>query len=574
MGVSILNSKNKPALQTIAIGLFFLVALITWTLWQFHFNYMIALYDSFFHTQRIYEIRLAFQQHTLPNWVNFNTFFNTGQAVNGMYPDITLWPFVFITNFLTPIHQIIAIKSLIALATFVVSFLSLNKRFDSRNAILAATIFTLSGSVLKDLTNEMQTGTAIVMIFAFPLLFTLKDIIESKNFDLVLIIKTSLLMAIVINSHLLSAVAITMIAGIFLIVTTIIKRNYWSWVNLSLAALLTIALCLPMIYRIIKISKTGLLSPFGKGTVLSDSLLTFFKTTSWSAKSTISEVAIILIVITLIGLKKDKLIQLLPWLAIELVLIIFCTNIIPWKLLAKLPIIDSFQVANWRFALFLGMIPLILVLINFSQKTTRIIFLIIATLSFILAFRNTYNFQYYHTQSLPIVSRYSTETISQNATVKLTSSGINSDKLTRTLIPDYAPNSAPLEKGSNGGSLDSQTSYLILNHLATTKKRDIKLTHTSTAHSLTLKADNVPKGKITLPVFGYRTLNYHITVNRQKAKATINPSGFITINQKRQSEHAIYRIEQQPPTLYKALLWMSTVLLIVLIGILIVHLKY
>lgn len=571
MGVSILNSKNKPALQTIAIGLFFLVALITWTLWQFHFNYMIALYDSFFHTQRIYEIRLAFQQHTLPNWVNFNTFFNTGQAVNGMYPDITLWPFVFITNFLTPIHQIIAIKSLIALATFVVSFLSLNKRFDSRNAILAATIFTLSGSVLKDLTNEMQTGTAIVMIFAFPLLFALKDIIESKNFDLVLIIKTSLLMAIVINSHLLSAVAITMIAGIFLIVTTVIKRNYWAWINLTLAALLTIALCLPMIYRIIKISKTGLLSPFGKGTVLSDSLFTLFKTTSWSAKSTISEVAIILIVITLIGLKKDKLPKLLPWLAVELVLIIFCTNIIPWKLLAKLPIIDSFQVANWRFALFLGMIPLILVLINFSQKTTRIIFLIIATLSFILAFRNTYNFQYYHTQNLPVVSRYSTETISQNATVKLTSSGINSDKLTRTLIPDYAPNSAPLEKDSNGGSLDSQTSYLILNHLATTKKRDIKLTHTSTAHSLTLRATNVPKGKITLPVFGYRTLNYHITVNGQKTKATINPSGFITINQKKQLKHAIYRIEQQPPTSYKALLWMSTVLLIGLIGILIIN---
>jgi hypothetical protein len=156
--------------------------------------------------------------------------------------------------------------------------------------------------------------------------------------------------------------------------------------NLALAAFLTIMLCLPMIYRIIKISKTGLLSPFGKGTVLSDSLWTLFKTTSWSAKSTISEVAIALIVITLIGLKKDKLKQLLPWLAIELVLIIFCTNIIPWNLLAKLPIIDSFQVANWRFAPFLGMIPLILVLINFSQKTTRIIFLITAALSFAFSF--------------------------------------------------------------------------------------------------------------------------------------------------------------------------------------------
>src|SRR5699024_8728230 len=160
--------------------------------------------DTFFHSERIYEIRLAFQQHQLPSWVNFNSFFNTGQAINGMYPDITLWPFVFLTNFLTPIHQIIAIKALIAGLGFIVTFLSINKRFDSRNAILAATIFTLSGSVLKDLVNEMQTGTALVMIFAFPIFFTLKEAIESEKIDPPLIIKTALLMFWVIGSHLLS----------------------------------------------------------------------------------------------------------------------------------------------------------------------------------------------------------------------------------------------------------------------------------------------------------------------------------------------------------------------------------
>src|SRR5699024_3335382 len=95
-----------------------------------------------------------------------------------------------------------------------------------RNAILAATIFTLSGSVLKDLVNEMQTGTALVMIFAFPIFFTLKEAIESEKIDPPLIIKTALLMFWVIGSHLLSAVVITIVAGIFLIINTIIKKNY------------------------------------------------------------------------------------------------------------------------------------------------------------------------------------------------------------------------------------------------------------------------------------------------------------------------------------------------------------
>lgn len=560
-----MNVKNKPAQQTIFIAIIFLVGLLGWTIWQFHFNYMISLYDTFFHTQRIYEIRLAFLHHALPSWVNFNTFFNTGQAVNGMYPDLTLWPFVLVTNFLTPIHQIIAIKSLIALLTFIVTFLSLNKRFESRNAVLAAIIFTLSGSVLKDLANEMQTGTAIIMIFAFPILFTLKDAIESKKVEPRLIIKTALLMTIVINSHLLSAVVITIIAGIFLIVITVIRKNYQAWLNLAIAAFLTVLLSAPLLYRIVKISKTGLLAPFGKGHVTSESLWNIFSTTSWSAKSTISEAAIVLIVITLIGIKLDKIKQLLPWLSLELLLIIFCTNILPWDLLSHLPVINTFQAANWRFGIFLGIAPLITVLINFKEHTSRIILLILAVLSFILAFRNSYNFQYYHTANLTVVNKYTSAMVPPNDTVKLTSTGINSNKLSRTLLPDYVPNSAPLQKGSNGASFDPQLSYLITNQLGTTKTKDIPLTHTTTVNSITFKAHNVPKGAIGLPVFGYRTLKYKITLNGKPITAYLNNYGLITIDSQNSLKHANYKIEFIQPTLYKALLWMSTILFLVLL---------
>lgn len=560
-----MNVKNKPAQQTFSIAIIFLVALLGWTIWQFHFNYMISLYDTFFHTQRIYDIRLAFLHHALPSWVNFNTFYNTGQAVNGMYPDLTLWPLVLVTNFLTPIHQIIAIKSLIAFLTFIVTFLSLNKRFESRNAVLAAIIFTLSGSVLKDLANEMQTGTAIIMIFAFPILFTLKDAIESKKVEPKLIIKTALLMTIVINSHLLSAVVITIIAGLFLIVITVIRKNYQAWLNLAIAAFLTVFLSAPLLYRIVKISKTGLLAPFGKGHVTSESLWNLFSTTSWSAKSTISEIAIVLIIITLIGIKRDKIKQLLPWLSLELLLIIFCTNILPWNLLSHLPIIDTFQAANWRFGIFLGIAPLIMVLINFKERTSRIILLILAVLSFILAFRNSYNFQYYHTANLTVVNKYTSTMVPPNDTVKLTSTGINSNKLSRTLLPDYAPNSAPLQKGSNGASFDPQLSYLITNQLGTTKTKDIPLTHTTTVNSITFKAHNVPKGSISLPVFGYRTLKYRITLNGKPTTAHLNNYGLITIESQSNLKHANYKIEFIQPTLYKALLWMSTILFLVLL---------
>lgn len=564
-----MNSKKQPAFWTILLALLFFLTLLLWTLWQFHFNFLIAANDTFFHSQRIYEIRTAFQNHSLPSWVNFNSFFNTGQAINGMYPDFTLWPFVLLTNFLNPVHQIIAIKALISGMTFIVTFLSLNKRFNSQNAILAASIFTLSGSALKDLMVEMQTGTAIVMIFAFPIIFTLKDAIESKKIEPLLIIKTALLMTIVINSHLLSAVTITLIAGIFLVVTTIIQKNYFPWINLALAAFLTIVLCLPLIYRILTISKTGLLSPFGKGHVLSDPIWTLFINSRWGSKSAISLAAVILLVITLIGIKKDKIKQLLPWFLVELVLIIFSSNLIPWNILDHVPVINNFQVANWRFAPFLGMVPLIVVLINFSKKTARIILLTLTIIAYPMATKTALDSQYHQTANLPIVSQTTTKQIQQNTPAKLTATGVTSDKLLRTLIPDYTPNTTPLQKDSGGLNLDPQLVYLLANHIGYTANRDIPLQHKSTINSVTLSGQNVPAGDITLPVFGYKSLNYHVTLNGKTAQWQLNKQGFITVNSAKELSHAHYTVTQIQPRFYPSFVWMAFILFFALLGILI-----
>jgi hypothetical protein len=139
------------------------------------------------------------------------------------------------------------------------------------------------------------------------------------------------------------------------------------------------------------------------------------------------------------------------------------------------------------------------------------------------------------------------------------------------LIPDYAPNSVPLAKGTNGLSLDSQITYLINGHLGVTKNRDIPLQHNSTdVNSITLTADNVPKGKITLPIYGYNSLIYQIKLNGQRVKASRGSEGFITIHSNKNLQHATYQITQIQPKMYRPLLWMSTVLLIVLIGLLII----
>lgn len=62
---------------------------------------------------KVKKIRYAFSHFELPNFSNFQSFFRVGQAVNVMYLDLSLWPFVLLTMGFPPVHQVAAIKLLI-----------------------------------------------------------------------------------------------------------------------------------------------------------------------------------------------------------------------------------------------------------------------------------------------------------------------------------------------------------------------------------------------------------------------------------------------------------------------------
>lgn len=565
-----MNIQKHINKKTISVILLFFISLFGWMLWQFHFNYMISGSDTFFHTQRVFEIRQAFLHGNLPSWLNFNTFFSAGQAVNGMYPDFTLWPFVLITNMLSPIHQVIAIKGLIAALTFVVTFISLNKQYKSFNSSMAALIYTYSGAVLRDITTEFQPGTAIVLAFAFPILFTFKDIIESKKIDIPLALKLGILMTIVINSHLLSAIALSMIAGVFLIVISIKNRTFMPWLNLIIAGATSVILCLPIIYRVMTISKTGLLPPFGKGNIIADPITILFANSKWNARVAFSTLSLIIIFIVAAGLNTKKIKKLTPWILVESLLIIFSTDMFPWAIFNHVPVINNFQESGWRFALFLGVIPIILLLENFKEQTSQFILIVLSILSLSAATQVTTNYIYNHGQNLNTVTATSTKDVGLNQDVKLTSSGINSETIQRTLIPDYAPDKIALEPNSNGQSLSFDIQNKLKNHWATQGKQKVALIKTaSTTNSVSYRGKNLKSGDVQLPVFGYSSLNYLISVNGKSVKWTTDDQGFITINNDQNLRSARITIGNAYPHLYSYLLWISFVLFLSAIGYLI-----
>ncbi|WP_125587683.1 glycosyltransferase family protein [Companilactobacillus jidongensis] len=565
-----MNTQNRINKKTISVILLFFITLLGWMIWQFHFNYLISGSDTFFHTQRVYEIRQAFLNGNLPGWLNFNTFFSAGQAVNGMYPDFTLWPFVFITDMLSPIHQVIAIKVLIAALTYIVTFLSLNKRYNSFNSSMAALIFTYSGAVLRDITTEFQPGTAIVLAFAFPLLFTFKDVIESKELNYTLAIKLGLLMTIVINSHLLSAIVLSMVAGIFLIVKSIKNRTIMPWLNVIVAGILAVVLCLPVIYRIMTISKSGLLAPFGKGNIIADPITLLFTNSKWNARVAFSTLSLIIMLIVFVGFDKKKIKRLAPWLLIEALLIVLSTDMTPWAIFNHIPIINNFQESSWRFALFLGVIPIILLLENFKEHTSQYILILLSILSISAATQVTSNYIYNHGKDLATVTATSTKTVGLNDDVKLTSDGINSETIQRTLIPDYAPDQIELEPNSNGQLLANDIQNKLTHHWATQVKHQIPLTKTdSSTNCVTYKGNNIKSGNIELPIMGYSSLNYEVTVNGKATSWTTDNKGFLTIHIKKNIKTASISIFSSYPHSYPYMIWISVILFITLTGYLI-----
>ncbi|WP_125565487.1 hypothetical protein [Companilactobacillus insicii] len=562
-----MNTQNHINKKTISVILLFFISLFVWMIWQFNFDYMISGSDTFFHTQRVYEIRQAFLNGNLPSWLNFDTFFSAGQAVNGMYPDFTLWPFVFFTNMLSPIHQVIAIKVLIAAMTFVVTFLSLNKRYNSFNSSMAALIFTYSGAVLRDITTEFQPGTAIVLAFAFPIVFVFKDIIESKKINYVLAIKLGLLMTIVVNSHLLSAVAISMVAGVFLIVKSIKNRTIAPWINSIIAGVITIILCLPIIYRVITISKTGLLPPFGQGNIIADPITLLFANSKWNARVAFSTLSLIILMIVMIGFDKKKIKNLLPWILVESLLIILSTDMTPWAIFNHVPVINSFQESGWRFALFLGIVPILLLLENFKEHTSQFILILLSVLSISAATQVTTNYAYNHGQGLSTLTSESSKDVGLNEDVKLTSSGINSERIQRTLIPDYAPNQVALEPNSNGQSLSFDVQNKLKNHWITQGNHHIRLTKTaSTTDSVTYRGKNIKNGNLELPILGYSSLNYNVTINGKSAKWTTDNNGFLTIHNAKDLNSANITVINTYPHVYPYMIWISFVLFLALVG--------
>lgn len=474
--------------------------------------------DTRFHLGRIYEIREAFSEHQIPSWLNFTSFFSMGAAISGMYPDITLWPLVFITNKLPFFYQIIAIRSIILILTFLVSFLSLQSHNINRvNSFFAAIIYTFSGYSLYQFLFEFQPGAIIIMIFTFPLIFGVIDVLSIDKFSFRLSLKLSILFGIVVYSHILSVVTIAFLIILFWIFKCLIeaKVNWYTVLHMVIATLLTAVYALPIFYRIIKISQSRIAPPFSKGVVNAGNIVDLFANPQIYSRTSLSIVAIILLILVLFKGSINKFVAV--FLSAELVLMILCTNLTPWIYLQKIPLINMLQYTPWRFGIWLSsLIILAFLFTNYKHKQNILFMLSLLTLL-----------------SIPGIPRNPTPDFSYNPKIYISPNRLVANNIYRnfdTTFRDYLP------AKSVGPAIDnkvpSNVEKLSYNQKIYTQKDNSNIKKIAFNSKIIIYNKKGLKGNhYNLPIYYYPSLKYNVKINGSPIKKIRQTkSGFMQLS--------------------------------------------
>lgn len=500
------------------------------------------IWDTWFHIERIIDIREAFKAHQVPTWINFSSYYEMGQAINGMYPDITLWPLIFITNSLSLVNQVIVIKVLILGGTFLISYISLvNHKFKKESSFYVAILYTFSGYSLYQFLYELQPGAIIIYIFTFPLIFSIEEVLYAKSIEKKLIIKLSLLFGIILYSHLLSAAVIACLILILWFIRTIVEQelNYFSILNLFFASLLAFLYSMPILYRVYVISKSKIAPPYGKGVVDSENLIDIFTNPQIYARVSLSFIALILFIISIHYFGKEK--EITKLLIAEMVIIILCSNLIPWNILGKLPLINMFQFTPWRFGIYLSALPM-LAFLHTRLKNKNMILCVLAILSLVAvpeAFKQNNS-----------VFKSSQCSFIKNNTVKENDLNI--------IIRDYLP--AKVIGNSTENAVPSfykkQALYPAMNGVKNIKLQRVNQRYGSISFR---NQDYVRKGTYVIPVYYYSSLNYQIKVNNKdmpEIKKSSNGLMMIKITQNLHKNSKI-TVKYMNPKFYNVLLIIS-----------------
>lgn len=538
------------------VGLFLLISLVGYYL--FFLSNSKLFEDTFFHIGRIYEIRYAFQHFEFPNWLNFQSFFGIGQAVNGMYPDISLYPFVLLTMLLSPFHQVVAIQVLIAMLTIIVTYVCLTRRHVPTDiSLYTSTIYTFALLCRK---IEFQPGISIILIFGLPMAFTTFDILVSKNFDIKLALKFALVVILVLYSHFLSIIVLAfMMASIFAYLLITKKTSIYAITNILVAMIISILAISPIIYRYLLINQSGITMPAFQGSIQSVSLPHLIKDRD-------NFFAFFVIIVSFLTYHKKSIRSAFTSpLTLLILYVCFLCTYFPWKLFNHVPLVNNFQFAYVRFSPILFIIAAILISqtqgksISRTYKILGVLAILMILLSPALLIHRTRKI------NLP----FNADTY-KAVTLVMGSYNKEEQHVNQDMYYDYYPYGVSSSL-KNGIFLSKKGQRIVWNPTIKSGKNQIPIKKVAINNGVNItpkKSLTSTTGKITLPMLGYKSLNYQVRVNGKNVSYTINGL-YLAIHQHHLSRSDVITVMFHNPTIYTWLMVIALIYVVLLISVLV-----
>ncbi|MBU7455803.1 hypothetical protein [Leuconostoc fallax] len=557
------NLKNKELLFLLVI----ILVSIVFIFFRVRYDFFSGINDSVFHVSRVFEIRESFLNGHIPGWTNIYSFSHTGQAISGMYPDFTLWPFILVTSWLSPVHQWQLILGLVMIVTWIIHARAcylITKNI--KESILLAYVSSFSGVTLLSFHyGQLASGIAYAL---FPLLIVYCiEILKSTQFNYKLSLYFGITMSLIVYSHVIS----TIIASTVLIILCVgyLWKNYFDNIGMIVrhllsAIIIVLILSSPILYRIVYISKSGLLPPiklpFSEYPYTKD-LLDILTTSLVSRWDTYISLSILVLSIYLFShwyiTNKDT--RLLLMLSISI--LILGSQIFPWVFLKDTPI-ALIQAPTWRFlpwfSVFIILAMAYLLRDNKKVDFTHKLLLILSVITFLSFLGNTERIDKSMLSKPTYMKKTFYTSTKIQSRIKFSNENIEALNGIRAYF-DYAPRVA-----GNNKKNPWQPSKVVMNtyrHIGENndKKKVFKILPT-TNQEIKLKVKDVKRGTLTIPIWNYSSLKYNVKVNGKQVKYSATPHGNIAISLDQNIKSAVISVHHLTPRTYIGLVIFIAVL--------------
>ncbi|WP_125766787.1 glycosyltransferase family protein [Lapidilactobacillus wuchangensis] len=470
--------------------------------------------DTYFHLSRIHDMTAYLKSLHMPLMVNIHSFANTGQAINGMYPNFSLLPLIFITSGLKPIAQYETIIFLFILLGSVLNYFIFQRFHASKLQALAA-VFATFTFINIFYSSSLNLFGVWSIYFSLPMaLLSLKKLFETNAWSY--IISLAISVSFVLNTHLLNAVIMVGVLLVYFIYLWMSSnKKLLTLFKTVVAAVVSILLSLPTLVSVLSFSKVHLSSvhefSLADGTLNIESMIHSLTNPTIFGAATPPIFGVLLVVDILLVMNLKQFSQH----AKVVILIIFAGQFMispffPWELLQKTPI--SIIQFPTRLVPFILIIAVVIIFTDKGMNKTN--FLLIVMLGSVgltasyqtsnyITKRNFHNFSEVQAtinmNNFNSIANYSENTKISNDTL------LDHSFYRIYSYPEYIP-----QTKKNDSKSDKQINSVNDHELFVNKTKVNNFQTSYKNNKLVFTFNEKQTGWVNLPIWYYPNMNYSI----------------------------------------------------------------